>query len=98
VSDHAEHQTTHAERSELTLAERDRHTEAAVMWRLLSSEHGSWSRAELERDVAGVNGKPLEVADAINRLYAVGLIHLAGELVFPSLPARRMDELTEGAI
>jgi hypothetical protein len=88
----------HAERSELTVAERDRRTEAAVMMILLSDEHSPWSRAELEREVAGVSGNPIDVTDAVDRLYASKLVHLSGELVTPTRAARRMDELTEGAI
>jgi len=87
----------HAERGESSLAERERRTEASVMRLLLSSEHGPWSRAELERDVAGVSGEPLDVADATNRLYAAGLIHLSGELVFPSLPARAHGRADRGS-
>ena len=84
----------HAERIELTVAERDHLTEAAVMMVLLSDEHSPWSRAELEREVAGVSGNPLDVTDAINRLYAAKLVNLSGELVTPTRAARRMDELT----
>jgi hypothetical protein len=88
----------HAERIELTVAERDHLTESAVMMVLLSDEHSPWSRAELEREVAGVRGNPLDVTDAIDRLYASKLVHLSGELVTPTRAARRMDELTGGAI
>jgi hypothetical protein len=59
---------------------------------LLSSEHAPWSRAELEREVAGVNGtrstSPTQ-SIALRR----GLVHLSGELVTPTRAARRMDEL-----
>jgi hypothetical protein len=55
-----------AERSDSALAERDRHTEAVVMMLLLESEHRPWSRAELEREVAGVKGNPLDVTAAVS--------------------------------
>jgi hypothetical protein len=63
------------------------------MMLLLESEHSRWSRAELEREVAGAKGNPLDVTDAVNRLYASGLVHLPGELVTPTRAARRTDEL-----
>jgi hypothetical protein len=64
-----------------------------VMMILLESEHSPWSRAELEREIAGVKGDPLDVTDAVNRLYASGLVHLSGELVTPTRAACLMDEL-----
>jgi hypothetical protein len=82
-----------AERSDSALAERDRHTEAVLMMLLPESEHSPWSRVALEREVAGVKGNPLDVPDAVNRLYSSGLVHLSGELVTPTRAARRMDEL-----
>ena len=75
------------------LAECDRHTKAILMMLHVESEHSPWSRAELERELAGVKGNPLDVTDAVDRLYASGLVHLSGELVTPTCAARRMDEL-----
>jgi hypothetical protein len=75
------------------LSDRARHAEAVVMMVRPSSDHSPWSRAELEREVAGVKGNPLDVTDAVNRLYSSGLVHLSGELVTATRAARRMDEL-----
>jgi hypothetical protein len=83
----------HTEPSASSIAELEHHTEAVVMMILLESEHSPWSRAELEREVAGVKGNPLDVTDAVNRLYSSGLVHLSGELVTSTRAARRMDEL-----
>ena len=67
--------------------------EHAVMTVLLASEHSPSSRAELEREVSGVNGNPMDVTDAVDCLYSSGLVHLSGELVTVTRVARRMDEL-----
>jgi hypothetical protein len=73
-------------------------TRRAVMVVLLSGHHHPRSRAELEREIASVNGDRIAVADAINDLYGAGLLHLTGELVTPTRAARMMDELSEGAM
>jgi hypothetical protein len=52
-------------------------------------------RAELEREISGVRGNPVDVTDAIDTLYATGLVHLHGELVAPSRAARRMTQLND---
>jgi hypothetical protein len=83
----------HAEPNASPIAERDRHTEAVLMMLLLESEYSPWSRAELEREIAGVRGDPIEVTDAIANLHGSGLVHVSGELVTPTRAARRMDEL-----
>ncbi len=83
----------HAERSESLSPDVGTVTEHAVMTLLLASEHGPWSRAELEREVSGVDGNPMDVTDAVDSLYASGLVHLSGELVTVTRAARRMDEL-----
>jgi hypothetical protein len=82
----------HAERSD-SLPAGPEDVEGAVMMTVLSRDHGLWSRAELEREVSGTSGNPLDIHDAINNLHASGLLHLCGELVTPSRAARRMDEL-----
>jgi hypothetical protein len=69
-----------------------REVESAVI-RLLTGEDGSWSRAELEREVGGMHGKPTDVVDAIANLYAWGLVHVDGEFVSATRAAVRMDEL-----
>jgi hypothetical protein len=73
-------------------------TERAVMMVLLSGEHEPWTRADLQREVAGTKDDPLAVVDALNALFASGLVHFTGELITPTRPARKMDELTDGAI
>lgn len=49
-------------------------------------------------ELVGTIGDRLETIDAVRRLEAAGLLHRLGEFVFPTLAARRADELTEGAI
>jgi hypothetical protein len=73
-------------------------TERTVMMVLLSGEHDPWTRAELQREIAGTRGDPRAVIDAINSLYGAGLLHFTGELVTPARAARKMDELTDGAM
>jgi hypothetical protein len=73
-------------------------TERTVMMVLLSGEHDPWTRDDLQREIAGTKDDPLAVIDAINSLYGAGLVHFTGELVTPTRPARKMDELAEGAI
>lgn len=73
-------------------------TQRAVMVVLLSGHHHPWSRAELEREIASVNGDRIAVADAINDLHGAGLLHITGELVTPTRAAQKMDELADGAM
>ena len=73
-------------------------TERTVMMVLLSGDHDPWTRADLQREIAGTRGDPLAVIDAINGLYGAGLVHFTGELVTPTRAARKMDELTDGAM
>jgi hypothetical protein len=68
--------------------------ERAVIFILLSGEHSPWTRAELEREVAGTRGNPLHVADAIENLYGAGLLNVTRELVTPTRAAARMGVLT----
>jgi hypothetical protein len=68
-------------------------TQRIVLMVLLAGDHEPWSRAELQRELSGSTSDPVDPSDAINALYASGLIHVAGELVFPSRAACRMDEL-----
>jgi hypothetical protein len=87
----------HEERSESLLLDVINQYERVVLMVLLGDEH-PWTRAELEREVAGTKGKPGDVSTAINSLYTAGLVHLSGELVIPTRPARRMEELNPGCI
>lgn len=51
-----------------------------------------WSREELARTV----GHRIGAFDAIGRLQEAGLVHCTGEFVWPTLAARRADELATG--
>jgi hypothetical protein len=73
-------------------------TQRTVMMVLLSGEHDPWSHAELQREIAGTKYDQVAVADAIRELHGAGLLNITGELVTPTRPARKMDELTDGAI
>jgi hypothetical protein len=68
-------------------------TQRIVLMVLLADDHKPWSRAELQRELSGSTGDPIDPTDAINALYASGLIHVSGDLVSPSRAARLMDEL-----
>jgi hypothetical protein len=85
----------HAERSDSPPIDAATELESVVMMVLLAGDHGVWSRAELEREISGVRGNPGDVTDAIDTLYATGLVHLHGELVTPTRAARRMTQLTD---
>jgi hypothetical protein len=87
----------HAEPSESSSSDLVTQYERVVLMLLLQSEQ-LWTRSELEREVAGTTGKPGNVAIAIDSLNAAGLVHLSGELVIPTRPARRMEELNPGVI
>jgi hypothetical protein len=67
--------------------------ERIVMFALLSSGHCPYSRVELERELSGSKEKAIDVEDAIENLYAAGLVNVSGDLVTPSRAARHMDEL-----
>jgi hypothetical protein len=73
-------------------------TERTVMMVLLAGEHDPWTRADLQREIAGTRYDPVGVIDAINSLYGAGLVHFTGDLVTPTRAARKMDELTDGAM
>jgi hypothetical protein len=85
----------HAERSDSPTIDAASELEAVVMMVLLAGDHVLWSRAELEREISGVRGNPVDVTDAIDTLYATGLVHLHGELVAPSRAATRMTQLND---
>ena len=67
--------------------------ERIVMFALLSSGHGPFSRVELEREVSGSKEKAIDVEDAIENLYAAGLLNVTGDLITPSRAARYFDAL-----
>ncbi len=73
-------------------------TRRVVMMLLLSDEHSPWSAAELQREIAGVRGDPIDVLDAINDLHGAGLVNVCGEFVTPTRAARYSDALHLGAI
>ena len=84
----------HAEGSEHEPVETPNDVERAVLIELLAGEHGVWTRAELERAVAGPRGNPGSVEDAINHLYDTGLVHVfAEDFVTPTRAARQLDQL-----
>jgi hypothetical protein len=88
----------HAERTDCPRAVLAIEAERTLMMVLLPGEHEPWSRSELEHEIAGIGGDSRPVADAIRELRGAGLLHVTGELVTPSQAARKMDELSDGAI
>ena len=83
----------HAERSDSLPPALVIETERIVMMVLLASGHSPWSRAELQRELSGSRGDPIDVTDAIDELYGAGLVHVSGDLITPTRAARLMDEL-----
>jgi hypothetical protein len=83
----------HADRIDCCPAALAIETQRIVLMVLLSSDPGPWSRADLDREIKGSRGEPIDVDEAIDALYGAGLIHVQGELVFPTRAARLMDEL-----
>jgi hypothetical protein len=73
-------------------------TQRTVMMVILLGEHDPWTRDELGREIAGTRRDPIDVADAIRELHGAGLLHITCELVTPTRAARKMDELTDGAM
>jgi hypothetical protein len=73
-------------------------TERTVLMLLLSGEHEPWTRADLQREIAGTRSDPIAVIDALNTLYGEGLVHFTGELVTPTRAARVMYEMCDGAL
>jgi hypothetical protein len=54
----------------------------------------AWSVEELARAIHS----SIDAVDAVCRLEAAGLVHRIGDFVFPTLAARRADELEGGAL
>jgi hypothetical protein len=70
----------------------DHQIERAIVSQTLRDDHdSSWSRAELEIELDGIDA--LAVGDAIARLADQGVIELAGEIVRASRATVRLDEL-----
>jgi hypothetical protein len=67
--------------------------ERILLTLLLASDYTPLSRTELQREVSGSEREQIEISGALDSLYAAGLINVSGELIIPSLAARRMDEL-----
>jgi hypothetical protein len=88
----------HAERTDCPRAVPAIETQRTVMILILLGEHEPWTHGELEREIAGTRRDPLDVADAIRELHGAGLLHITGELVTPTRAARKMDELSDGAM
>jgi hypothetical protein len=83
----------HSKPSECLCSRIGSEIERIILTLLLASDYTPLSRAELGREVSGSEQQPVEISGALESLYAAGLINVAGELVLPSLAARRMDEL-----
>lgn len=73
-------------------------TQSVVMMVLLAGEHEPWTKAELEREIAGTRDDPVAVTDAIRELHGAGLVNITDQLVTPTRAAQKMNELTDGAI
>jgi hypothetical protein len=82
-----------AERIENICSDIDTTIERVLILELLDDPDAPLSRAELARHVSGTRGEPIDIAPAIDGLYTAGLVYVCGELVHPTLAARRIDEL-----
>lgn len=70
----------------------DEVAERAIILQVLREDRDErWSRVELEGEIYDI--EPLAISEALERLREVGLVHLAGELVWASRCARRLDAL-----
>jgi ABC-type hemin transport system ATPase subunit len=70
-------------------------SDRAVLRLMLCNDSGfPWSVEEIVRTI----GEPLDAVDTLRRLEAAGLAHRLGDFVFPTLAARRADELSGGSI
>jgi hypothetical protein len=73
--------------------------DTALLGLLIEDHAGLWSLIELSRSLtsstqAGHDGPPShDVEDAIERLYATGLIHRVGQFVFASRAAHAAQQL-----
>ncbi len=70
----------------------DEQRDSTVLNLMLCESDYPWSVEELARTIEDRTG----VIDAVCRLAAAGLVHRIGEFVFPTLAARRADELGAG--
>jgi hypothetical protein len=70
----------------------DEVAERAIVLQVLRDDCDQrWPRAELESEIYDID--PLAISDALERLREEGVVHLAGELVWASRCARRLDAL-----
>jgi DNA-binding transcriptional ArsR family regulator len=70
----------------------DEVAERAIILQVLRGDRDErWSRVELEGEIYDI--EPLAISEALERLREEGLVHLAGELVWASRCARRLDAL-----
>lgn len=68
--------------------------DSTILHLMLCDDSGvPWSMEELAR---GIDHTRVGANDAVNRLHAAGLVHRTGDFVWPSLAARRADELAGG--
>jgi hypothetical protein len=74
--------------------------DTALLGLLIDDHHGLWSLAELSRSLTSstqaASGDPApshETEDAVERLYAAGLIHRVGQFVFATRAAHVAQRL-----
>lgn len=61
---------------------------------MLCGESWPWTVDEIAREL----GREGNATDAVSRLTRTGLVHRAGEFVFPTRTARRANELQIGTV
>jgi hypothetical protein len=70
----------------------DEVAERAIILQVLRVDRDErWSRAELESEIYDI--EPLVISEALERLREAGVVQLAGELVWASRCAHRLDAL-----
>lgn len=72
----------------------EQHDSAVLSLMLCDGSGFPWTVEEIARTI----GDRIDAVDAVRRLEAAGLVHRLGDLVFPTLAARRADELSGGSI
>lgn len=72
----------------------DQHDSAVLRLMLCDGSGFPWSVEEIARTIHD----RIDAVDALRRLEAAGLVHRLGDFVFPTLAARRADELSGGSI
>jgi hypothetical protein len=73
----------------LSPAEQDRLIDSAVLGLMMHADARLWSKDEIDREI----GRPSDVTDSLNRLYAGGLIHRLDAFAWPTRAAILAEDM-----